>query len=158
MGADNYLQMMIDSLGKKKSILKKIKQLNVEQDEILSASDFDEDGFQNNMETKGNCIDELNALDEGFQSLYNRVREELEERRDNYKSEILEMKQLIKDVTEMGATIQAQESRNRIKVEAKFRQIRRDTQTARRSATMANTYYQNMNKLSTEPQFMDKKK
>ena len=33
-----------------------------------------------------------------------------------------------------------------------------ETKTAKRSVSMANKYYQNMSRVSNEPQFMDKKK
>ena len=68
------------------------------------------------------------------------------------------MQELIKEVTALSATIQAQEARNKVKVEFKFRQLREDAKTAKRSVSMANKYYQNMSKISSEPQFMDKKK
>ena len=73
----NYLQMMIDSLNKKKGILIRIIELNEEQNQILSEETLNGDAFDDNMKAKGSCIDELDLLDEGFQSLFNRVRDAL---------------------------------------------------------------------------------
>ena len=60
----NYLQMMIDSLNKKKGIL--IRIINEEQNQILSEETLNGDAFDDNMKAKGSCIDELDLLDEGF--------------------------------------------------------------------------------------------
>ena len=67
------------------------------------------------------------------------------------------MKTLIKAVTELGAKIEVQEARNKVKVEAMFRRERQEHKEAKRSASMAKSYYQNMSKMSNEPQFMDAK-
>ena len=53
----NYLQMMIDSLNKKKDILTRIIALNEEQDKILSKPELDDNAFDANMKAKGDCID-----------------------------------------------------------------------------------------------------
>ena len=152
METENYLQIMISSLEKKKKILQDIVDYNVEQERI------DGDKFQKNMENKAECIDMLNALDEGFQSVYDRVKADVEMYKQNYKADIQRLQQLIKEVSALSATIQAQESRNKLQIERKFRELKQETKTAKRSVSMANKYYQNMSRVSSEPQFMDSKK
>ena len=110
------------------------------------------------MEEKSACIDILNSLDEGFQSVYDRVRDDIQMYKQNYKNDIQRLQELIREVSSLSATIQAQESRNKVQIERKFRQLREETKTAKRSVSMANKYYQNMSRVSNEPQFMDKKK
>ena len=117
----NYLQMMIDSLNKKKDILTRIVALNDEQDAILSTTILDDAAFDSNMKAKGDCIDGLDRLDEGFQALFNRVRDEINNNKAMYTEEIAVMKKLITEVTELGAKIEVQEARNKVKVEAMFR-------------------------------------
>ena len=158
METENYLRIMIDSLKKKETILEQIIAYNIEQQKLLDAIEFDGDAFQTNMEKKSNSIDELNSLDEGFQMVYNRIKDGVELYKQNYKEDIRQLQEMIKKVTSLGATIQAQESRNKIKAEMKFRQLRSDAQNAKRSVSMANKYYKNMSMVSSEPQFMDKKK
>ena len=158
METGNYLQIMIDSLIKKKDILQKIVEYNTEQESILKEVEFNGDAFQKNMESKSECIDELNRLDEGFQMVYDRVKEAVQMYKQNYKSDIERLQQLIREVTSLSATIQTQESRNKLQVEHRFRQLREETKTAKRSMSMANQYYKNMAQISSEPQFMDKKK
>lgn len=158
MESKNYLQMMIDSLNMKVSILKEVEKLNEEQTAFATTDTVSEDQFQENLDRKGALIDNLEKLDEGFDSLFQRIKKELEENRDQYAKEIKQMKQLITQVTELGVRVEAQEARNKLLIQNKFTQMRQDIQTAKRSTKMANTYYQNMNKLNYEPQFMDKKK
>ena len=158
METGNYLQIMIDSLIKKKDILQKIVEYNTEQESILKEAEFNGDVFQKNMELKSECIDELNRLDEGFQMVYDRVKEDVQMYKQNYKSDIERLQQLIREVTSLSAAIQTQEARNKLQVERRFRQLREETKTAKRSMSMANQYYRNMAQISSEPQFMDKKK
>lgn len=158
METGNYLQIMIDSLIKKKDILQKIVEYNTEQESILKEAEFNGDAFQKNMESKSECIDELNRLDEGFQMVYDRVKEDVQMYKQNYKSDIERLQQLIREVTSLSAAIQTQEARNKLQVERRFRQLREETKTAKRSMSMANQYYKNMAQISSEPQFMDKKK
>mgnify|MGYP000691768394 FL=1 len=133
----NYLQMMIDSLNKKKKILTRIIELNEEQDAILSEPVLDDAMFDSNMKAKGDCIDGLDRLDEGFQALFNRVRDEINNNKAMYTEEIAVMKKLITEVTEHGAKIEVQEARNKVKVEAMFRRERQEHNEAKRSASMA---------------------
>ena len=158
METENYLQIMTSSLEKKKKILQDIVDYNVEQERIVTSGEFDGDKFQKNMENKAECIDMLNALDEGFQSVYDRVKADVEMYKQNYKADIQRLQQLIKEVSSLSATIQAQESRNKLQIERKFRELKQETKTAKRSVSMANKYYQNMSRVSSEPQFMDSKK
>lgn len=158
METGNYLQIMIDSLIKKKDILQKIVEYNTEQESILKEAEFNGDAFQKNMESKSECIDELNRLDEGFQMVYDRVKEDVQMYKQNYRSDIERLQQLIREVTSLSAAIQTQEARNKLQVERRFRQLREETKTAKRSMSMANQYYKNMAQISSEPQFMDKKK
>ena len=158
METENYLQIMTSSLEKKKKILQDIVDYNVEQERIVTSGEFDGDKFQKNMENKAECIDMLNALDEGIQSVYDRVKADVEMYKQNYKADIQKLQQLIKEVSALSATIQAQESRNKLQIERKFRELKQETKTAKRSVSMANKYYQNMSRVSSEPQFMDSKK
>lgn len=99
----------------------------------------------------------MEKLDEGFQSVFDRIKEELSDNKQMYSDEIETMKTLIKAVTELGAKIEVQEARNKVKVEAMFRRERQEHKEAKRSASMAKSYYQNMSRVSDEPQFMDTK-
>ncbi len=71
-------------MKRRKKILQDIVDYNVEQERIVTSGEFDGDKFQKNMENKAECIDMLNALDEGFQSVYDRVKADVEFRESEY--------------------------------------------------------------------------
>lgn len=158
MSTENYLQIMKESLKKKQDILKKLAALNDEQSNIVNASEFDGEAFQKNVDDKDVLVSELLKMDEGFTALFNRVKEQLLQNKEQYADDINTMKQLIKEVTELGVKVETQEARNKELIGGRFRTMRKEVQNAKRSTQMANEYYKNMNKLSTEPQFMDRKK
>ena len=71
------LDMLEESLQKKVEILTKIEDQNEKQRDVLSDSEnVDEAAFDATVDAKGRLIDEINSLDDGFQSLFDRVKEE----------------------------------------------------------------------------------
>lgn len=158
MKAENYLQIMLESLMIKISILEKLIVFNDEQEKIALADRFDDEAFMSNVDKKGALIDELDKLDEGFNALFNRLKEQLQDNREKYSAEIADMQQQIRRITELSATVEAKEYRNRSLIQSRFQTMRKEVQTAKRSSQMASTYYKSMNKLNYEPHFMDKKK
>ncbi len=69
--------------------------------------------FDETVEAKSACIDQLNQLDSGFEKLYAQVAEELDQNREDYAKEIRDMQQCIRRVTDKSVKIQAQEARNK---------------------------------------------
>ena len=111
------------------------------------------------MQYKANLVDQLNLLDSGFEKLFNRVRDALNNNRDLYTSEIRRMQELIKDITALLNTVQTQEVRNREEVTRKFASVREQVKGVRNSQKVVNQYYQNMMKRgNVAPQFFDNKK
>lgn len=158
MGND-YVSVMIQSLQKKVQVLDEIIEKNKEQQQILEQEEFDGGAFEQNVEEKGNLIDHINFLDEGFEELYSRMKAVLETEKQAHKEDILLMKQLITEITEKSVTIQSEEVRNRRLVERRFSQERKKVKSMRNSSTVAKQYYTNMAKLNyVDAQFMDKKK
>ena len=98
---------------------------------FFSEETLNGDAFDDNMKAKGSCIDELDLLDEGFQSLYDRIKEELAGNKTKYSSEIAAMKQLIKEVTELGAKIEVQEAHNKSKGRSNVQKRKTGTQRSK---------------------------
>lgn len=154
-----YIIILIQSLEKKIRVLDRIIESNQEQKEILSQEDMDTDRFEANLNEKGNLVDELNLLDDGFQDIYDRIKDELGTNREAYKEEIKQMQKLISEITEKSVTIRAEEERNRALAIKQFDSMRGNITTAKRSRQAANTYYSNMSRVNTiDAQFMDKRK
>lgn len=155
----NYLDILGESLQKKLVVLEKIEAENNRQVEILKNESFSYDEFDAAIDKKSELIEELTALDEGFDTLYQRIREELIANKENYKSQIEELKKLVTKVTDKSVAVQAQEARNKQMVEKVFAKEKNALKSKRINSKVAYGYYKNMSKGNVVmPQFMDKKK
>lgn len=155
----SYLQILQDSLSKKLELLNKIEKKSLEQAEMLKNQAVDAELVDINMDEKIQMIEEVLALDEGFESIYGKIRVQLEANKELYKAEIKSLQNMIVKVTEKSASIQAIEARNKTQMDVYFANQKRGLQSKRSAMTVARDYYQNMNKVkNVSPQFMDWKK
>ena len=109
---ENYLQVLEESLYKKLDVLGRIESLCARQEQILSSESVSEEAFDDSIEEKGVLIDELTKLDEGFETLYGHIKEQLMAGREKYKPQINALQKKIAEVTEKSVAIRAQEARN----------------------------------------------
>lgn len=147
---ENYLTVLQESLKKKNAILDVIKQASQKQNELLKCEKLDMEQFDELVEEKDGYIRELEKLDEGFETVYHKVKQELQEKKQMYAPQIAKLQQLIGEITEKSVSIQAQESRNRDMVTAYFKNERKSLGQGRRSSKAAFGYYQNLNKANQE--------
>ncbi len=156
---NNYLNILEDSLKKKMEVLKRIREVNEAQTEILKREPVDLEAFDQTVDEKDLYIDELTKLDEGFEALYDNVKQELAGNKQKYAEQIGRMQKLITQITGESVSIQAQEARNKALVENCFKTKRQELGNSRKNSQAVYGYYQNMNNMkSVQPQFMDKKK
>ena len=154
---DNYLIVLRDSLLKKENILSLLIEKSEKQAEIVKAEQVDWEEFTKIVDEKGELIDEIMQLDDGFESLFARIKENLEENKDKYKDIIQEIKSLVKAVTEKSSKLQAIEYRNKTVIENAFATTRREIKQSKIGQKAAADYYNKMNKINTiDPQLMDK--
>ena len=152
------LDMLEESLIKKIEIMKKIEEENALQKELLSADETDLEAFDKTLDKKGEYIDDLDKLDEGFQSLFDRVKAEVGNNKQAYADQIKRMQALIHEIMDRSASIEAEERRNKKLAEAYFSAEREKMATGKRSAAAAFNYYSTMNKFKDiPPQFYDTK-
>ena len=158
--ADNqYINIMLQSLQKKLKVLDSIIQINKRQKEELENPSLDPDDFDKTVEEKSELIEQLELLDNGFEKLYEKVREKLQANKEEHKDEILQMQNDIRLLTEKSMEIQAQEARNKQLMEQKFASVKKQVKEIRSSQKVVNQYYKNMMKKGyAEPQFLDNKK
>ena len=157
--AENYLLIMIQSLNKKIQVLDCIIDADERQKAALENPGLDPDDFDKIVEEKAKYIEHLDLLDQGFDKLFTRVKEALNDNREAYKNEIREMQTLITTITEKSNKIQVQEARNKDLMTQKFSKIRKQARDVRASQQAVNQYYKNMKKINyIDPQFMDNKK
>lgn len=156
---DSYLNILEDSLNKKIDVLKHIREVNNAQTEILKREPVDLEAFDQTVDEKDLYIAELTKLDEGFETLYDNVKQELVGNRQKYAEQIKRMQKLITQITDESVSIQAQEARNKVLVESCFKKERQNLGKSRKNSQAVYGYYQNMNSMKdVQPQFMDKKK
>ena len=159
MSTGQYIQILKESLLKKEEILDQIIEQNTLQAELLSKNRLDQDAFDKTMEEKNRLIQELILLDDGFTSIYNRVKSEMHEQKLMYQTEIMELQNLIAKITEKSVAIQTAEERNSKSFSNQMKMERKKLHQTRASAQVASGYYASMNKVNyIDAQFVDKKK
>ena len=157
--SDAYMSMLIDSQEKKLALLEKAIELDKEQEEIITGDEPDMGALNANINAKGALIDELDRLDDGFESLYAKVREDFIQNKDAHKEEIRTLQGLIRQITEKIAQIEAMEARSKIIFENYMKQRRNSFKDNKNAVKAANTYAVNMRKMNKiDSMFVDNKK
>jgi len=157
--ANEYMQMLADSMVKKSELLTQLIDKTNTQKEVVSAPEVDWDAFDNIVEEKGNLIEELAKLDDGFETLYERIKEELSVNKPAYKTEIAAMQVMIKEVTDKSTELQAMEHRNKSLIEQRFAESKQAIKQSKMGSKGAMEYYQRMNNLKNmDSHLMDKKR
>lgn len=158
--AEAYIEIMLQSLKKKEQVLEQIVILNKKQRNVLENPDSTPDEFDVLVEQKGTLIEQLEQLDSGFEKLFHRMKDELDENREAYAAQIKELQGYIRSVTDKSVEIQAQEARNKDLMAKRFSSVRQQVKTVRTGTQVVNKYYQTMTKNMgyVDPQFMDNKK
>ncbi len=160
MTNQEYTRMMVESLDKKVELLKQLQGLNLEQKNILEDYDSLPEELDENMDKKSAIIDRLDKMDEGFQSLFDKVKEELDNKREAYAEDIRCMQELIKEITDLSADVQAKEMRNKELAKKRFSHVRNQIRETKHGQKAVASYYASMmNNTGYEgSQFWDKKK
>lgn len=153
------LDMLEESLIKKLDILSKIEEENEIQKEVLLSMDQERlSEFDQGVDRKGELIDQLDLLDDGFQTLFDKVKDEVNKDKERYKDKIRSMQELIRQITGKSASIEASERRNKKLAEKYFSSVRQELNTSKQTSAAAFNYYRTMNNFKDiPPQFMDNK-
>ncbi len=155
-----YIQLLVDTLEKKKKILNMLMNVTEQQEEIMASETFDDSLFVETISIKTEHLQTLTMLDEGFEKVYEGIKEELSTNKSKYVAEIAAMQGLIKDITDSSVKLQALEKRNKAKVEFILSTKRKEIKETRISSKSVANYYKSMSQ-QTEAQssiFYDKKK
>lgn len=139
-----YLNILIDTLRKKKGILDNLTVETEKQEKLLAAENLDFDAFDKVVENKDRLLTTLIALDDGFTDLYARVREEIRDNSNEYKEQIVAAQELIRCITEASTALQAMEQRNKSKFELILSQGRKKIKDFKMSNRTVAKYYNNM--------------
>lgn len=154
-----YVTIMQESLLRKKKYLEQVLSLTEEQERIAKEKKFDEQVFGDIIDNKDVLINNINEIDKGFTSVYDRVRAEVLANQDLYRDELVEMQKLIKECVDLGMRIEVLEERNRATLEQVFAVGFKGIKQVKQSKQVANKYYKSMsNGMVNDSILYDRKK
>lgn len=140
MADRDYVVMLYDSLGTKLDLLKQLQVKNKEQTAILKDNSSSPEELEQNITQKGNLIDRLLKLDEGFEAMYDRTKDILDANRELYAEEIRGMQALIRQITDITADIEALERKNEGFARSRFANVRTQIKEANTSSRALKAY------------------
>lgn len=156
---EDYLQIMIESLEKKIDVLDQVLALDKRQIAIALERPFDVEKYDRTMDEKGALIDELNKLDDGFTSTYERVRDAVQANPKAYADKVQRMQDLIRMAIDKGVAVEAQEERGKQAMKSAVTSKRKEIRSIKVSSEAATKYYKSMSRINdVDPQLMDRKK
>ena len=138
-----YINILIDTLKKKESVLKKLADATDRQTVLLDG-EFDFEAFDGIVEEKEKLLEELEKYDEGFVSLYEKVRDELRDNTAAYAEQVKITQELVRKQTELSTGLQAAEERNRSKLTLYLSKGHQKVKEFKASSKTAAAYYRNM--------------
>lgn len=140
-----YIQVLTDTLRKQVDTLQEVLTVTQEQSRIAAMPNLDESMLEETMNRKEILIARLNVLDDGFTSVYDRVRREILANKEAYKDELRTIQTMIQQCTDLGVEIRVLEQRNRDKMTQQFTNKHQQYSTKRTAATVASRYNKTMN-------------
>ena len=153
-----YILLLVETLQKKLEVMNQLLQLTKQQEEMFVSDKIKDEDFLELISLKEEQINNLSKLDDGFEKLFQSVKDELITDKGKYVSEITSLKDLIVKITDLSVNLQALEKRNKTKVEQHFSNRRKDIGTSRLSSTTVANYYKTMTKQhEAQSYFYDKK-
>lgn len=159
MSDSNYVVMLRESLEKKLEVLKEIQNANERQKDILMNPFSTPEELKETLDRKDELMNVIDALDTGFENVYKRVSKSIRDNRELYKDEIIKMQNLITSITDLSATLQAEEHRNKEFADRKFAKIKERILSVTKNKNAVDSYHKSMGRINTiDPQFMDSKK
>lgn len=155
----NELQILIESLKKKIGIMDDILLASKEQEKLANSTEFDSERFDELFDQKDVLLKEMGELDQGFDTTFSRIRDELLDNKEKYRDEILQLQQLIRTTVDRGAEIAATESRTKDSLANVMKRQKQDLAKRKVSSKTVMDYYKSSSQLNhVEPFFMDQKK
>ena len=152
-------QILVQSLEKKSRVLDEIIKENEAQEILFKQEALDMEALDASADRMGELAEKLELLDEGFEAVYDRIRQELIDNKSVYRAEIRRMQELIAEITEKVVGINAARMRNKLQAENQFKKSKQQIGRVSSKMKVSQNYYNNMNRLNyVDPQFYDNKK
>lgn len=155
-----YIEILVCALQNKSKVLDEIIEITNLQEKMLVNDDFmDLDSLDDTIEKKGILVYKINELNDGFESIYEKIKDDIIHDKSKYANEIIQLKELIKVVTEKSIQIQTTEKKNMIKFNNFMNSKKKQIKEFKVSSKTATSYYKNMaDQHRGQSYFLDKKK
>lgn len=158
-----YLNIMIESLEKKQNLLDILLEKTVRQNECIAKQDQDSANwpqFEVLMIEKDNTIERIDEMDSAFESVFARVKPELDSNKDEYADQIKKVQACITKLTDTGVKISSIEERNRAEIDRIMTAAKAGIGKARKNLKATSGYIASMygNAMGTDPTHIDSKK
>ncbi|MCR5332199.1 MAG: flagellar export chaperone FlgN [Lachnospiraceae bacterium] len=138
------INILNDTLKKKEEVLRSLSAATQKQSELLDVSDLDIDAFNRLVDEKEKLLEKLESLDEGFMSLYEKVRNVLAEDAGAYADQVKTTQELVRRQTELSTGLQTAEERNKAKMTIYLSHGHQKIRDFKVSSQTAAAYYKNM--------------
>ncbi|MFA9464536.1 MAG: flagellar export chaperone FlgN [Velocimicrobium sp.] len=154
-----YVTILIDTLRRKVVSLNDVIGMTNFQSKLIEEGKVDTSEFEGTLINKQEMIDKINQVDDGFEKIYDHVREALSAHAPLYQQEILVLKELISQVTEKSVAIKAAETRNRDLMERYFSSRKKTIKDCNIGKKTIQQYQETMKSQYREQSlYMDKRK
>lgn len=159
MDNQTYIDVLKDSLEKKVIVLDKLLEKTLSQEKIISTSPFDNEEYDQAYQDKEVLINQLSELDEGFEQIYDHVKDILRTNKLEHKDDIIQLQNLIRQITDKSTELQAIEIKNKKKLDVIFTNRKKEIKDYKINSQTASSYYKNMaDQHQGQSYFYDKKK
>jgi tRNA U55 pseudouridine synthase TruB len=154
-----YLRMLDESLQKKLAVLGQIYELTQQQELCFQGDNEVLEIMEQCVTHKEPLLKQLTMLDEGFDIVYSKIKDDVIKRKKEYQAEITMLQKSITDITSLSVKIQTLEQGNKLKFELYLSNQKKEIKQFKVSNRTASNYYKNMTgKPQGESYFIDKKK
>lgn len=138
------LEILADSLDRKKDVLQKILALCERQAICIELENPDWERFEQAAKEKEPLLDNLLLLDSGFTSMYRRLSGELLEDPKAYEEQVSQLKFKIRKITDLDLAIQTRERRNKNLVEDYMENLKHKKTDSPKASKTAYDRYKSM--------------
>jgi len=159
MDKKTYINILIDTLVKKESLIDELINLTKVQEDIFKSESLDMEKLEESLSEKEVKIEQLNQLDDGFEKVFGHVKDELTNNRLENKDQILKLQQLITRVIDISTKLELMEKRNKDQFTTSLLNKRKEIGKSKVNNNVVTNYYKNMvNQYQGQSYFLDKKK
>lgn len=159
----NYLEILIDNLEKKQRILDMLLEKTIKQNECIANKNQDNANwpqFEVLMIEKDSAIEKIDELDSAFESIFFRIKHELDSNKKDYLEYIKKLQNNITELTDIGVKIASIEERNRSEIDRIMTAAKAGIGKARKNLKATSGYIASMygNAIGTDATQIDSKK